>query len=348
MEYQIVPIEDKKNLALKRKIISAFIEREDISRATAGKRETITKKKDKRQKRYLTDTMKNLYKKFCNENSNFSVSYTTFTRFRPFYVLAPSAEYRNTCACIIHSNFKLIVQKLVSLKALQTNDLKSLYSSTVCNIKSIDCMYNCCIHCANKKVALNVANETDIVNWYSWEKRKETREKIVGDEKKEICVQKISKEKKEGPIGLLIEKFEAELIRFKKHVFNINQQFEAYRMCKNNLDSNEALLHIDFSENYACKFSEEVQTFHYGGSRAQATLHTGVMYIGGESHPISFCTISPSYDHSPLAIWAHLKPILELLRVKAPNVSVLHFFFRWPLCTVSAKENFLFIYSLDL
>ena len=75
---------------------------------------------------------------------------------------------------------------------------------------------------------------------------------------------------------------------------NINQQFLAYRMCKNNLEANEALLHIDFSENYACKLNEEVQTFHYGASKAQATLHTGVIYIGGDFKPISFCTISPS------------------------------------------------------
>ncbi|KAF8789253.1 hypothetical protein HNY73_007202 [Argiope bruennichi] len=42
--------------------------------------------------------------------------------------------------------------------------------------------------------------------------------------------------------------------------------------------------------------------------RAQATLHTSVLYVGGEEKPISFCTISHSNDHSPAAIWAHLKP----------------------------------------
>ena len=78
-------------------------------------------------------------------------------------------------------------------------------------------MYNNCTNCSNKKVAVNVASKTDNINWCSWEKIKERKEKIVGGEKN-ICIRKISKVKKEGSVGLLIENFEIELNRFKKHV----------------------------------------------------------------------------------------------------------------------------------
>lgn len=40
-----------------------FYKRDDVSRATAGKKETRTKFKQKVQKRYLLDTLQNLYKK---------------------------------------------------------------------------------------------------------------------------------------------------------------------------------------------------------------------------------------------------------------------------------------------
>ncbi|GBM98741.1 hypothetical protein AVEN_108070-1 [Araneus ventricosus] len=58
---------------------------------------------------------------------------------------------------------------------------------------------------------------------------------------------------------------------FKKQVFNIQQQYKAYRTCIDNLDENEAVVHIDFSKNYNCKLSE-VQSHHFGGSRNQGIL----------------------------------------------------------------------------
>lgn len=52
---------------LKQKI-QDFYERDDISRATAGRKDTITKDKTKVQKRFLLDTMINLYRTFKQEN----------------------------------------------------------------------------------------------------------------------------------------------------------------------------------------------------------------------------------------------------------------------------------------
>lgn len=45
------------------KKIQNFFYRDDVSRATAGKKETVTKKQDKKQKRYLLDTLYNLHKR---------------------------------------------------------------------------------------------------------------------------------------------------------------------------------------------------------------------------------------------------------------------------------------------
>ncbi len=56
----------------------------------------------------------------------------------------------------------------------------------------------------------------------------------------------------------------------------------------------------DFSENYSCKNSSEIQAVRFGSSHQQATLHTGVLSIGGEKEPIlALChsqdTKAPSY-----------------------------------------------------
>nr|CAI5865629.1 unnamed protein product [Callosobruchus analis] len=46
--------------------------------------------------------------------------------------------------------------------------------------------------------------------------------------------------------------------------------------CSSEITEARILVHIDFSENYVCKYSCEVQSAHFGGSKPQITLHTAV------------------------------------------------------------------------
>ena len=57
--------------------------------------------------------------------------------------------------------------------------------------------------------------------------------------------------------------FQERLLHFRRHVFNIKWQFDAYRELRRILKHNESLIHIDFSENYSCKYSKEIQSVHF-------------------------------------------------------------------------------------
>ncbi|XP_055924519.1 uncharacterized protein LOC129956613 [Argiope bruennichi] len=87
---------------------------------------------------------------------------------------------------------------------------------------------------------------------------------------------------------------------------------------KNNSSTDSILVHIDFSENYVCKYNQEVQSVHFGSGRQQVTIHTGVYYNKENDDVISypFATISPSLRHDSASIWAHLKPIFEWILQK--------------------------------
>ena len=93
--------------------------------------------------------------------------------------------------------------------------------------------------------------------------------------------------------------------------------------------SNETIIQIDFSENYVCKFGEEAQAMHFGASKVQLSLHTGVQYLYntniGTNIVESFATVSTCLDHSAPAIWAHLGPVLHKLNDKHPEVNTIHF-----------------------
>lgn len=90
-----------------------------------------------------------------------------------------------------------------------------------------------------------------------------------------------------------------------------------------------------------CKYSAEIQSFHFGASRKQATIHTGVLYLK-DKNPISFESMSNCLDHGPNAIWDHLNPILEKLKRENPQVQLVHFFSDGP-----TNKRKVFTYSLQ-
>jgi hypothetical protein len=186
-------------------------------------------------------------------------------------------------------------------------------------------MYNMCDICKNKDVPMENFNKDDETKWEKWVTKREMKEKKRGEEKVQVPVQITSKVTVNGTIGDLVNEFQSEMKMFKKHAFNIRIQNKATKSIKQNMKENEAVVHADFSENFACKFSEEIQSFHFGGSRQQVTLHTGILYISG-AKPVPFATVSPSRDHGPPAIWAHLRPILDYLKKTYPRVTTVHFF----------------------
>lgn len=113
---------------------------------------------------------------------------------------------------------------------------------------------------------------------------------------------------------------------------------------KYNLKTNEILLHCDFSENFTCKMFQEIQAVHFGVSQYQISLHTSAIYQKNIK-PQSYCTILDDTDHSPEAIWAHLKPILTHICEKSPEIDTVHVFSDGPTTQYRQKKNF-FLFNI--
>ncbi|CAG2220762.1 unnamed protein product [Mytilus edulis] len=75
------------------------------------------------------------------ENKDMIVSYTSFCRLQPFWVLPPKESDRDTCACKLHENIQFIVNTLHRVKVLETQGLKEFINLSVCNSEDLDCMY---------------------------------------------------------------------------------------------------------------------------------------------------------------------------------------------------------------
>ncbi|XP_075977850.1 uncharacterized protein LOC142977668 [Anticarsia gemmatalis] len=322
-----------------------FLGEDRHSRLCAGKKESIVKNKIKKQKRYLTDTLKNLHEKYKTER-NVNISYPTFCRLRPFWILMPNINSRETCLCKLHVNVNLMIQALWQKKITTISSYRDLLAKTCCDAYSIDCLDRNCDNCKQKVVPyLQFSNDQEISYW-QWK----TRIQNVGETRRKMRITEKVK-LRSPPLGV-ITNLELLLTDFYKHCRNIAGQYQAIAFLKNNLRVGSCIIHVDFSENYAVKCNEEIQSYHFGGSRKQVTLHTSVIYYraadGGDLQHQSFCTISDCVRHDASAVWAHIVPILEFISENiCPNLNCIHFISDSPSSQYRNKKMFHVIASFQ-
>lgn len=224
-------------------------------------------------------------------------------------------------------------------KVIKSSKIEDLVESLCCSSNK-QCMYRECAVCEEKTLDVSTFDPGTLTSWYEWKGKAEerTKKKKDGTEEK-FTVHLTVKEKVEGTLHTLLEDFSSALKeKFGKHVYNIRHQHTALWSLKEKLHKDEIVLHIDFAENFLCKYSSKIQAVHFGDSHNQASLHTGVAYT--KDNVISVCSISPSFRHDPCAIWAHLCKVLSFLKQKCPSASVLHIVSDGPTTQYRSKNNF--------
>lgn len=180
-----------------KKYVENFYIRDDVSRATSGKKETVTYKKCKQQKRHLLDSMLNLHKQMVNEGGiGKSISYSTFAKWRPFYVRIPKVTDRNTCVFKLHSNLQYMADKLNQKKVIQTSDILELAKEIACNTSNAQCMYNVCKDCKGNKIITDATQDIleEKVQWEEWVKKKEERLQFISGKKVLFTMNIVKKE----------------------------------------------------------------------------------------------------------------------------------------------------------
>ncbi|MES9906221.1 MAG: hypothetical protein ABW168_26520, partial [Sedimenticola sp.] len=160
-------------------------------------------------------------------------------------------------------------------------------------------------------------------------------------EVKQVTV--INKEEEHGTAADLTNEFRRQMSeKYRKHHFNINNQYQHYKYLRENMKPNECFVHIDFAENYVGKLSSEIQSRHFGASQTQITLHTGYYAIGNTDKLVTFSAVSDTFQHDPASIWAFMTPVLQEIRRDHPAVDTIHFYSDGPTSQYRQKGNFYF------
>lgn len=301
-----------KQVKIPREILESIISfyQEDIhSKLLPGKKDYLTNKKNRKQKRLLLHPIKDLHTKYNTTHSR-KVSYSTFLKLKPFWVVYPKMSDRNTCACIKCSNVDLFVNKAFHVGLINASCVKDLIKQINCNTNNKDCMYRICSQCKNIDFThnLNDTNQNEIISVQQWQ-----FVKVKKNQTDDVFVRVTQKNSVECTKENLIQKLNTQLLpSYMMHRFQINHQYIQLKNLKDHLKCNEVYVHMDFSENYETKYHEEIQSMHFGASKRHLSLHTVVVYFKEENtiKVKSFCTVSNNTDHGAHAVWAHLSPIL--------------------------------------
>lgn len=248
---------------------------DEYSRLTSGKKDRYhNEKKSKTTNPFFERFTSEFTYVFVNK-SGVNISYETFRRYRPFWILFPKVDARNTCLSAIHANNNFIIRSLYNAKMIPYKSITNLLKDLCCNITlSVACLENKCFGCKDKTLQCNPFNVHDTVSFERWITK--TVSVVVKNTTKQC--RKTIKEKVQTTKKSLLEQLNLNLPTLRNHVANMLHQIKSIQLIKQNLSSVEGLLHIDFSENYNCKYGQEVQSAHFGGSKSQFSLHTSVYY----------------------------------------------------------------------
>ena len=122
-----------------------------------------------------------------------------------------------------------------------------------------------------------------------------------------------------------IEEFLIEIKEFGDHAKRIQTQYRALKNLKENLTVDEAMIQMDFSENYECQIQEEIQSAYW--DKTPITLHPAVVFFkenGSLGHKCIVC-ISDDKRHNADAVFAFMKELIPQVKSCYPKLKLLHY-----------------------
>ncbi|KAJ8684664.1 hypothetical protein QAD02_020457 [Eretmocerus hayati] len=333
----LCPEKDVRNtqarLFLKNKVQTFF---EDNSRMCPGKKDSITRNGNKKQKMYLNDDVNQLYKKFTSSNPNIKVSYSFFCKLKPFWTVKARISDRDTCLCTKHEKMREIVSALFRKGVMQQSSSSKLVALLCCDPHTEECLLRICGKCSGKTVPFNNVAGDEIIHYNKWEVVEETR--FSAKTKKEIKVRRTVRSKTSTSVDDLKNQLLNFIPEYCYHILVVEHQQRVMQILKRDLTAEDLFFNIDFSQNQECKYAQELHGVHYGASRETVSLHTGV-YMTKETLQ-SFCTLSTDLRHEPAAIVAHIKPVVSKVLEGNKNINTWHILSDGPTSQYRSKKMF--------
>ncbi|XP_048245740.1 uncharacterized protein LOC124116006 [Haliotis rufescens] len=296
---KVIEIRGRARLTLVReqikRLIVSFMERDDISVCMPGKADSKSLNGVKHQTRIMNDYLSEVYAKFKIENQNMKLSFASFCRLRPRYILLTSHISRNTYLCNKHQNMamKLKCLRSVGLQVPKSPDMA--YDSV-----SVDAM---------DQMLETIQDDVEYDEW----------RRVDVEGKKKMKVVKIIKNATDFKNYMLLE-----FAEFRDHVGRVKSQYAAIHELKDTLPDGHIIIQMDFAENFTCSSMDEIQSAYWNPTNV--TLHPVVVYYKLDKlvHK-NFIYVSDVNQHNSTAVLTILKRMLPELKTTFPDATHVHY-----------------------
>ena len=220
------------------------------------------------QKRLLNDYIQNIHRKYPAEHHSREISYSLFCMLRPFLVVHPTTQDRETCQCKTRENLSIIANKLKQHNTLHTSNVEVLADGILCEPSNKACEYDECAFCKRIVPEVSWFLQDEMVTYTQW---RTVAQPLPNDKETSMNITEkvdITESKQD-----ILEKFQNSFSKFKRHRYNTFHQFCVCREIRKKMHAVQSA------------------SVHFGGSHQQITLHTGVLCVGDLDEPFAPCRL---------------------------------------------------------
>lgn len=291
-------------------LVKNFYQNSEYARVMPGAKDKVSISKNQyMQKVLLLGNLNELYAAFKFEHPTVKIGLTKFCMLRPKWcVLAGSAGTHFVCVCTIHENVSLL------LHACSIEEHYSeLIGKLVCAKDSRDCMLRHCSDCPSsenlksfikeKFEEWDPSDEVTYSSWISTDRTQQVQFTVTLEEYLDILVTSLEK--------------------LTPHSYVTKSQAKYLKDIKSNLSKSEAIILIDFSENYSYVLQNEVQGYHWTNN--SCSLHPVVIYTKQENTEdlkvSSLCVVSDDLEHDVAFVHETQKVVSQFLKTNFPEVT---------------------------
>ncbi|CAF1550492.1 unnamed protein product [Adineta ricciae] len=283
--------------------VKTFFDQDWISRVSSNKSDILLLKKQSVAKRFMLLTIDEAFEKFKNDFPQYEIGRSKFFELKPrhVYSIAP----HDTCCCIYHENFDLVLKAWNRVSNEQI-DRGRLINETLCVPPNESCFYRDCQLCGERQPSTFVrksfdGDEDDEIEWTSW-KRTENR---------------MASRQVVGSVSLLLDDIDEQWKDFISHHHYTKMQQSAIAELKKKSDVNGmVLIQMDFAQNFSLTSQREVQSAHF--DKPQVTLFTAFIVLGSVHK--SYVIVSDYLEHDTKFVYAAQQYLIARVKEIAPHV----------------------------
>ena len=298
---------------LEEKVIRFFCD-DRYSRMLPGQKDKVSIAKNVyKQKRLLLSTVNELHVEFKKQHPSSidKIGISKFTSLRPKWcVSAGSSQTHSVCVCTIHQNVKLLLDA-----AHFEESYRDLIKILICGDERRDCLLLKCDQCPKQDYLTTLLlskfeDEHDTITFKEW----------VSVDRTQLITRQL-------PVHEFIDLIVEKLVKLTPHSFIAKEQSNYLKARKENLDKDSVLVLLDFSENYAFRYQDEVQSYHW--SHDYCSVHPAVCYYidnDGKLGNFNMCYLSAELQHDVAFVYSIQIELTKFIRVNLPHIENVEYF----------------------